>query len=46
MTLVLMGDFNINLFHDNKLRSAFEEIILCNGFTPTISVATHSKPQC
>ena len=44
--VVLMEDFNINLFHDNKLRSAFEEIILCNGFTPTISVATHSKPQC
>ena len=45
-TVVLMGDFNINLFHDNKLRSAFEEIILCNGFAPTISVATHSKPLC
>ena len=45
-TVVLMGDFNINLFHDNKLRSAFEEIILCNGFPPTISVATQSKPQC
>ena len=40
-TVVLMGDFNINLFHDNKFRSAFEEIILCNGFTPTISVATY-----
>ena len=40
-TVVLMEDFNINLFHDSKLRSAFEEIILCNGFTPTISVATH-----
>ena len=40
-----MGDFNINLFIDNKQRSAFEEAILCNGFTPTISVGTHAKPN-
>ena len=30
---------------DNKQRSLFEEIVLCNGFTPTISVATHLKPN-
>ena len=40
-----MGDFNINLFIDNKQRSAFEEAVICNGFTPTISVATHLKPN-
>ena len=42
--IIIMGDFNINLFIDNKQRSAFEEAILCNGFTPTISVGTHAKP--
>ena len=43
--IIIMGDFNINLFIDNKQRSAFEEAILCNGFTPTISVGTHAKPN-
>ena len=43
--IIIMGDFNINLFIDNKQRSAFEEAILCNGFTPTISVGTHTKPN-
>ena len=33
------------MFLDNKNRSGFEKVILCNGFTPTISVATHSKPN-
>ena len=40
--IIIMGDFNNNLFIDNKQRSAFEEAILCNGFTPTISVGTHA----
>ena len=43
--VIIMGDFNINLFIDNKQRSAFEEAVICNGFTPTISVATHLKPN-
>ena len=43
--VIIMGDFNMNLFMDNKQRSLFEEIVLCNGFTPTISVATHLKPN-
>ena len=43
--IIIMGDFNINLFIDNKQRSAFEEAILCNGFTPTISVGTHARPN-
>ena len=44
--VMIMGDFNINMFNDNKHRTSFEETILCNGFTPTISVATHMKPKC
>ena len=43
---IIMGDFNINMFSDNKHRSSFEDLILCNGFTPTISVTTHVKPSC
>ena len=43
--VIIMGDFNINMFLDNKKCSGFEEVILCNSFTPTISVATHSKPN-
>ena len=43
---VIMGDFNINMFHENRSSSCFEEVILCNGFTPTVSVATHAKPNC
>ena len=42
--VTIMGDFNINMFLDNKKRSGFE-VILCNGFIPTISVATHLKPN-
>ena len=43
--VIIMGDFNINLFIDNKQLSAFEEAVICNGFKPTISVATHLKPN-
>ena len=43
--VIIMGDFNTNLFIDNKQHSSFEEIVLYNGFTPTISVATHVKPN-
>ena len=42
---IIMGDFNIIMFSDDKNRSGFEEVILRNGFTPTISVATHLKPN-
>ena len=42
----IMGDFNINLFKDCKITSLFEESILSNGFFPTISIATHYKPNC
>ena len=43
---IIMGDFNINMFIENKIRSSFEDIVICNGFTPTISVATHIKTNC
>ena len=45
-SVIIMGDFNINMFTDTKHRSCFEENVLCNGFSPTISVATHKKPNC
>ena len=43
---VIMDDFNINMFHENRSSSCFEEVILCNGLTPTASVVTHAKPNC
>ena len=43
---IIMGDFNINMFIENKISSSFEDAIICNGFTPTISVATHIKANC
>ena len=41
---IIMGDFNINMFIDNRISSSFEDIMYCNGFT--ISVATHIKTNC
>ena len=43
---IIMGDFNINLLSTNKCSSSFEELILCNGFSPIISTATRQKPKC
>ena len=43
---IIMGDFNINMFNENKISSSFDDIILCNRFTPTISLATHIKASC
>ena len=41
---IIMGGFNINMFIDNnRISSSFEDIMICNGFTPTILVATHIK---
>ena len=43
----IMGDFNIDLFKTNEpIVNHFEEIFLCQGFYPLISVATHVKPHC
>ena len=43
---IIMGDFNINMFIENKISSSFEDVIICNSFTPTVSVATHIKANC
>ena len=44
--VIIMGDFNINMFTNAKQQLVFEENVSCNGFTPTIAVATHKKPNC
>ena len=43
--IYIMGDFNINLFHNNASVKLFEETFICNGFNPVISTATHCKPN-
>ena len=43
--IILMGDFNLNLFSRNCHTNTFEESMFCNGFTPEISTATHKKPD-
>ena len=30
---IIMGDFNINMFIENKTSSSFEDAIICNGFS-------------
>ena len=42
----IMGDYNIDIFKDNKITSAFEESFISHGFFPSISIATHVKPNC
>ena len=42
--IFIIGDFNINLFHNNASVKLFEETFICNGFNPVIS--THCKPNC
>ena len=44
--IILMSDFNLNMFSQNCHTDTFEESMLCNGFTPVISTATHKKPNC
>ena len=39
--IFIMGNFNINLFHNNASVKLFEETFICNGFNPVISTATH-----
>ena len=42
----IMGDYNIDMFKDNRITSAFEESFISHGFFPSISIATHVKPNC
>ena len=44
--VILMGDFNINLFSNGKNKQSFKDNVLCTGFIPTISIATYAKPSC
>ena len=41
-----MCDYNIDMFKDNKITSAFEELFISHGFFPSISIATHVRPNC
>lgn len=43
----IMGDFNIDLHKltDNSSKQ-YEDLIITTGMFPTISLATHSKPNC
>ena len=46
-SVYIMGDFNIDLHNgNNNLVNGFEDITLTAGFTPTISLYTHEKPNC
>ena len=42
--VVLLGDFNFNLFDNNS--TPFESILYSTNFIPVISLATHEKPGC
>ena len=43
----LMGDYNIDLLDSkSKNTSSFEDVFLSSGFAPTISKATHERPNC
>ncbi len=42
----IMGDFNINLFAEDKKFREFEDLILTEAFLPLISTYTHHRPNC
>ena len=44
--ICILGDYNINLFEESVPMKKFEENFRCTGFLPTISIATHHKPNC
>ena len=44
--VLIMGDFNIDLFKDNTEVTEFRSVTSSNGFFPLISRATHLKPGC
>ena len=45
--VIILGDFNINMHNlQNPNNQEFEEIIITQGYYPTISIATHKKPHC
>lgn len=42
----ILGDFNINLFTEDKKTRMFEELILTMSMAPLISTYTHHMPNC
>ena len=44
--ICILGAYNINLFEESVPMKKFEENFMCTGFLPTISIATHHKPNC
>ena len=43
----ILGDYNINLHNmQDTLSQDYEEMIIAEGFIPSIAVATHEKPMC
>ena len=46
-TSYILGDYNINLHNTQDTPSQnYEELIIAEGFFPSISIATHEKPMC
>ncbi len=45
-TVFILGDYNINLFSDDKQCREFEELFLTESFCPLISTYTHQRPDC
>lgn len=44
--LRLLGDFNSDLFKVSSHNQLFEDTIISNGLYPSISIATHFRPNC
>ena len=43
----ILGDFNANLLNNNCPKaSAFEDLIISNGYVPVISIKTHKRLNC
>ena len=42
----ILGDYNINLFSDDKQCREFEDLFLTESFCPLISTYTHQRPDC
>ena len=42
----IQGDFNINLHNLDNNCVEFEKNFISNGYAPTISIATHFRPEC
>ena len=43
--ICILGDYSINLFEESVPMKKIKENFMCTGFVPTISIATHHKPN-